>query len=139
MFITIFGAIHETLIHKKGMNLYFDFCKRKDITENTMFLLSLNKIDISKFYHEKNGSYEIIQEMHINDDSIVIGYSPTSPAKFVTWETNGNRKYGFYTGHYFNDYEEAYKDMEKRSKYLLEQNLCRKRNFLRKNKINQER
>ena len=94
---------------------------------------------ISKFYHEKNGSYEIIQEMHINDDSIVIGYSPTSPAKFVTWETNGNRKYGFYTGHYFNDYEEAYKDMEKRSKYLLEQNLCRKRNFLRKNKINQER
>lgn len=44
---------HETLIHKKGMNLYFDFCKRKDITENTMFLLSLNKIDISKFYHEK--------------------------------------------------------------------------------------
>ena len=80
-----------------------------------------------------------IQEMHINDDSIVIGYSPTSPAKFVTWETNGNRKYGFYTGHYFNDYEEAYKDMEKRSKYLLEQNLCRKRNFLRKNKINQER
>ena len=50
---------HETLIHKKGMNLYFDFCKRKDITENTMFLLSLNKIDISKFYHEKNGSYEI--------------------------------------------------------------------------------
>lgn len=48
---------HETLIHKKGMNLYFDFCKRKDITENTMFLLSLNKIDISKFYHEKNGSY----------------------------------------------------------------------------------
>lgn len=48
--------------------------------------------------------------MHINDDSIVIGYSPTSPAKFVTWETNGNRKYGFYTGHYFNDYEEAYKD-----------------------------
>ena len=130
---------HETLIHKKGMNLYFDFCKRKDITENTMFLLSLNKIDISKFYHEKNGSYEIIQEMHINDDSIVIGYSPTSPAKFVTWETNGNRKYGFYTGHYYNDYEEAYKDMEKRSKYLLEQNLCRKRNFLRKNKINQER
>lgn len=96
---------HETLIHKKGMNLYFDFCKRKDITENTMFLLSLNKIDISKFYHE----------------------------------TNGNRKYGFYTGHYFNDYEEAYKDMEKRSKYLLVQNLCRKRNFLRKNKINQER
>ena len=91
---------HETLIHKKGMNLYFDFCKRKDITENTMFLLSLNKIDISKFYHEKNG---------------------------------------FYTGHYFNDYEEAYKDMEKRSKYLLEQNMCRKRNFLRKNKINQER
>ena len=44
---------YETLIHKKGMNLYFDFCKRKDITENTMFLLSLNKIDISKFYQEK--------------------------------------------------------------------------------------
>lgn len=29
----------------------------------------------------------------------------------------------------FNDYEEAYKDMEKRSKYLLEQNLCRKGTF----------
>lgn len=130
---------YETLIHKKGMNLYFDFCKRKDITENTMFLLSLNKIDISKFYHEKNGSYEIIKEIHINDDSIVIGYSPTSPSKFVTWETNGNRKYGFYTGHYFNEYEEAYKNMEKRAKDLLVQNLCRNKNFLRKNKTNQER
>lgn len=41
------------LLFTKGMNLYFDFCKRKDITENTMFLLSLNKIDISKFYQEK--------------------------------------------------------------------------------------
>ena len=44
-----------------------------------------------------------------------------------------------YTGHYFNEYEEAYKNMEKRAKDLLVQNLCRNKNFLRKNKTNQER
>ena len=59
--------------------------------------------------------------------------------KDITWETNGNRKYGFYTGHYFNEYEEAYKNMEKRAKDLLVQNLCRNKNFLRKYKKNQDR
>ena len=44
-----------------------------------------------------------------------------------------------YTGHYFNEYEEAYKNMEKRAKDLLVQNLCRNKNFLRKNKTNRER
>ena len=37
------------------------------------------------------------------------------------------------------DFEEAYKNMEKRAKDLLVQNLCRNKNFLRKNKTNQER
>ena len=72
---------------------------------------------------EKNQSYEIIVEMSCNDQSIVLGHSLTAPSPYVTWWTTPDRKYGFESGHYFNNFDRAYSDLSKRSHELLNKQL----------------
>lgn len=66
----------------------------------------------------KNAGYTIVQSLMIGNAEFVIGYHPTAPAPYVTWECkDGNN---FFWGHYMQERHEADRDLLERAKQELD-------------------
>lgn len=61
----------------------------------------------------KNAGYTITDSIRIGNAEFVIGYHPTAPAPYVTWEcANGNH---YFWGHYLSDRQAAERDLLERA------------------------
>lgn len=65
--------------------------------------------------YRKNAGYTIQEEISLLGTTYVLGCSPTSPAKFVTWEQVETGTTYYYQGHYFNDEYAARQDLLQRA------------------------
>lgn len=120
---------------KDGLNKYILFCKNNGISAQSIkFITGLSVKDIYPLYQEKNQNYKIINDISINELAIVLAHNEKAPQPFVTWETTQARKRGYDQGHYFSDYQSAYKDFEKRTHNMLDKQLAANRNRTKGNK-----
>lgn len=66
----------------------------------------------------KNAGYTIIQSLVIGNTEYVIGYHPTAPTPYVTWECKDRNNY--FWGHYMKERHEADRDLLERAKLELD-------------------
>lgn len=112
-------GIRDEIQFENGLQKYLAFCQKNDITVKSFSSLGMDKVDIMDLYDESNQGYKIIQELTIDQQTIVLGHSKTNPSPYVTWETNRNRDDGYRSGHYFVNIKDAQRDFEERSKSLF--------------------
>ena len=62
--------------------------------------------------------YTIVQSLMIGNSEFVIGHHPTAPQPYVTWECSNGDNY--YWGHYFNERQQADRDLLERAKDELD-------------------
>lgn len=105
----------EDINHFDGLQKYLSYCQQNDITSITIKNLGLEPVDISDLYHEMNGNYEIIATLRSCHSVFVLGENNKAPSPYVTWITTDNRSRGYRSGHYFNDIEDALKDLKQRA------------------------
>ena len=103
----------------EGLQLYLEHCQRKGITPDLISKASEEKLNIFDLYKEMNIGYEIIASIDVHTASVVLGRKVSDPKQYVTWYSSPTRKNGYDLGHYFNSFDEAYKDFERRSKELF--------------------
>ena len=118
----------DDIFHMDGLQKYLYYSQQNGITSQVISLYSSEHIDISDLYQEANGPYKIIAETSIGSRAIVLGHSSISPSPYVTWDTIPNRKYGYYAGHYFSSYTDAFKDYKERCQVILNKHLEFERN-----------
>lgn len=120
----------DDIFHVEGLQKYLYYCQQNEITAQVISLYSSdhNHINISDLYQETNGPYKIIAETSIGSRTIVLGHSSISPSPYVTWDTTPNRKHGYYAGHYFSSYTDAFKDYKERCQVIMSKHLEFERN-----------
>lgn len=109
----------DEIEHIDGMQKYLSFCRQKGITFDVLEACTVDPVDISYLYKESNNSYKIIDSMVVQDEAIVLGFSPTNPSPYVTWKTSSDRSDGYRSGHYFVDKKDARRDFVERAKSLF--------------------
>ena len=129
---------HDDIFHMEGLQKYLYYCQQNEITAQVISLYSSEHIDISDLYQEANGPYKIIAETSIGSRAIVLGHSSISPSPYVTWDTTPNRKHGYYGGHYFSSYTDAFKDYKERCQVIMSKHLEFERNKTKPNKVKKE-
>ena len=128
----------EDISHVDGLQKYLSYCQQNEITSQVISLYSSDHIDISDLYQEANGPYKIIAETSIGSRAIVLGHNSISPSPYVTWDTTPNRKHGYYAGHYFSSYTDAFKDYKERCQVIMSKHLEFERNKTKPNKVKKE-
>ena len=118
----------DDISHMDGLQKYLSYCQQNEITSQVISLYSSDHINIFDLYQEVNGPYKIIAETSIGSRAIVLGHSSISPSSYVTWDTTPNRKYGYYAGHYFSSYTDAFKDYRERCQVIMSKHLEFERN-----------
>lgn len=129
------GRNIDEIDHTDGLQKYLSYCQEQGINRKTLSITGEEVTDISNLYKEMNGSYEIIQSLTVQNETIVLGRSNTNPSPFVTWKTNPDRSDGYRSGHYFTKLEDAQRDFEERSKSLFKSKI---REFQKSSKKKEE-
>ncbi len=112
------------LKNRDGVYSYMLYSKNNGITTDTIFNLSGEKVnDIMKYYKEFNAGFEIIAENSCGSETVVLGRKNITRVEYVTWKTVPSRIGGYTLGHYFRDYNSAFKDFRKRSLDLMDKHL----------------
>ena len=64
-----------------------------------------------------NAGYEIISSLAVCGTEFVLGKNDSAPECYVTWECNDGSNY--FWGHYFSDFDSAYKDLHRRTEQKI--------------------
>lgn len=106
-------------IHSEGVSHYIRFCMNNGISSQSIENLTGYKVDdIYPMYVERNIRFKIIAQTEIGNSAIVLAES-IKRREYVTWRTTPTRIGGYDIGHYFIDYQSAYKDFKERSHRML--------------------
>lgn len=118
-------AWKDEIDHQVGLQNYLSYCQRNNVSAHSIALVGSDSVDIMPLYQEKNCQYKIIASVDCNDQSVVLGFNEMNIQPYVTWETTSNRKGGYYCGHYYSIFKEAYKDFEERSHKIVSKELTK--------------
>ena len=106
--------MYYDLQNLNGLQKYLRYCQQHDITPSAISSIGSQQINIMKLYREENQGYRIIADYTINKVAYVIGHDQKAPSPYAVWRTNDNRSKGYDIGHYFDSYDEAFKDFRQR-------------------------
>ena len=101
----------------------------------------MNVPDIMNLYEEKIDDYTIVDEMCINDQTVILGYCKEKAYPYATWLTSSTRESGYGFPKYYLNKESALSGLKSRSHRILDDDFCRKRldEYSLKKEIQQER
>ena len=112
--------------HQRGLQLYLKYCQTHDITPEAIKALGMiDNLNVMNLYKEKKITY-------------VIGHHPKAPEPFVVWRTTNNRSNGYDIGHYFETYDEAFKDFKERINDEVDKQVYLKRKCFKKERNGNE-
>lgn len=118
--------------YKDGLNKYILFCKNSGISAQTIRSTIGHDIkDIYPLYQEHNNNYQVICKNECGNLAIVLAYNKNALQPYVTWETTKTREYSYNMGHYFCDYQSAYRDFTGRCHQMLDRHLTVNKNKIR--------
>ena len=126
----------EELEHIDGLQKYLSYCQRNSITPELIANIANDPVNIMDLYKEINYNYEIIASTEIGKRAIVLAYNPHKD-DYVTWKTTQNRKGGYDVGYYFSNYQDAFKNYQKRCMDLLDTHLSFEKNKTRPKEKNE--
>lgn len=130
----IIDELRDDLNSQEGLQIYLNYCQRYGVSPELISAINEKKLDITDLYTESNISYKIIASVDIASYSVVLGNNKNASNQYVTWFTTPTRKNGYDMGHYFDSFEDAYKDFEKRAKDLFSNYLEAKKQRIKPNK-----
>lgn len=130
--------------HKDGLNQYLGYCRTHRISKETISLrdhVSMNVPDIINLYEEKIDNYTIIDEISINDQTVILGYCKEKSYPYATWLTTPARENGYSFVNYYPNKESAFIGLKSRSHRIIDYCFCKKRfnEYSLKKEVQQER
>lgn len=132
-------SLEGEIDHQAGLQNYLKYCQMHDITPEAIKALGMiDNLNVMNLYKETNEGYRIISEYNINRVTYVIGHHPKAPEPFVVWRTTINRAGGYDIGHYFTDYDEAFKDFKERINDEVDKQVYLKRKCFKKERNGNE-
>ncbi len=119
--------LQEEIDNEKGLQLYLSYCQKHYITHELLSSVRKNTPDISDLYQEMNQNYKIVAEVRCFDQAVILGYNKYASQQYVTWITTPNRYGGYVQGHYYDNYENAFKDFNIRSHNMMDSQIRNRR------------
>lgn len=120
----------DEIEHKDGLNQYLHYCRTHHISKETIGLrdyITMKVPDIMNLYKEKVNEYTIIDEMFINDQTVILGYCKEKAYPYATWLTTPTREDGYSFPKYYPNRESALSGLKSRCHRILDDCFCRKR------------